>query len=118
MGDLLPIRDKIYELEVGKAGLGAGAPCSHIDNRRPPVVVYAVASPLRFFGQLSPELTYFPPPDVLPVLGKSLIVDVSYGTGPVLTARLVVPPRYDCPQFVNLSGRNGREGRNGSRGRQ
>jgi hypothetical protein len=65
------------------------------------------------FGQLSPELTYYPPMDVLPFLGRSLIVDVSYGA---LTGRLTVPARYDCPQFVNLAGRSGREGHSGGRG--
>jgi len=63
------------------------------------------------FGQLSPDLQYDPPRDLLPLLGKELVLDVAVSVEQEnLTGRLIVPPRYDCPQIMNLAGRSGREG--------
>jgi hypothetical protein len=62
------------------------------------------------FGQLSSELFYFPPVDLLPLIGGNLVVTASVNRQPNVRAQLVIPPRFDCPQFVNLSGRPGAMG--------
>ena len=59
------------------------------------------------FGQLSSDLIYFPPPDLLPLIGGNLVVTASVNRQPNVRTQLVIPPRFDCPQFVNLSGRPG-----------
>ena len=59
------------------------------------------------FGQLSTDLSYFPPADLLPLIGGNLVVTAWLIRQPKVWAQLVVPPRFDCPQFVNLSGRPG-----------
>ena len=62
------------------------------------------------FGQLSSDLFYFPPADLLPVIGGSLVVTASVNRQPSVRTQLVIPSRFDCPQFVNLSGRPGAMG--------
>jgi len=62
------------------------------------------------FGQLSPDLKYLPPIDVLPFMGKELVVEVALYANPALTAQLTVAPQYGCQQVMNLSGRSGRNG--------
>jgi hypothetical protein len=57
------------------------------------------------FGTIGPDLTYVPPVDVLPVLGQNLTIDVWFAGDPRVARRFEVPPRYECAQFVNFSGR-------------
>ncbi|HEY4393002.1 MAG TPA: hypothetical protein VGP64_03020 [Polyangia bacterium] len=59
------------------------------------------------FGQFSADLTFVPPVDLLPTLGSNLVVDSWLTKQPNVRARVVIPPRFDCPQYVNLSGRPG-----------
>ena len=59
------------------------------------------------FGQLTPDLFYVPPADLLPLIGGNLVVTSWVTRQPAVRTQLVVPPRFDCPQFVNLSGRPG-----------
>jgi hypothetical protein len=68
------------------------------------------------FGAVTPDLQYVPPVDVLSALGKPLEMEVSSRSNPNVRARLTVPPRYDCPQAVILSGRAGRPGEDGEPG--
>ncbi len=68
------------------------------------------------FGQLSSDLFYFPPADLLPLIGGNLVVTASVNRQPNVRAQLVIPPRFDCPQFVNLSGRPGAMGSASSHG--
>jgi hypothetical protein len=75
----------------------------------PPLSPSELAGSLTF-GQLSPDLFYFPPADLLPLIGGNLVVTASVNRQPNVRAQLVIPPRFDCPQFVNLSGRPGSMG--------
>ena len=59
------------------------------------------------FGQLSSELFYSPPVDLLPLIGGNLVVTAAVKPQPNVRTQLVISPRFDCPQFVNLSGRPG-----------
>jgi hypothetical protein len=59
---------------------------------------------------LTPELQYLAPTDLLPFMGRNLTIDVAVTGRPELAARVIVQPQYDCPQFVNLAGRSGRNG--------
>jgi hypothetical protein len=62
------------------------------------------------FGQFITGLFYFPPVDLLPVIGSDLVVNAWLTRQPSVRARLVIPPRFDCPQYLNLSGRPGGTG--------
>ena len=79
-------------------------------RRRHPRCASSLPSGSLSFGQLSSDLFYFPPADLLPVIGGSLVVTASVNRQPSVRAQLVIPPRFDCPQFVNLSGRPGAMG--------
>lgn len=68
------------------------------------------------FGELGTNLQYTPPVDLLPFMGRPLEIEVSLRSNPKLRARLTVPPRYDCAQTVDLSGRGGRPGEDGEPG--
>jgi hypothetical protein len=68
------------------------------------------------FGQFTQDLGYLPPVDLLPVMGSNLIVTAWLARQPNVHAQLVIAPRFDCPQFLNLSGRNGAMGSTASNG--
>jgi hypothetical protein len=60
------------------------------------------------FGQVTGgDLFYLPPADLLPLIGGDLVVDAWLTRQPATRARLVVHPRFNCPQYVDLSGRPG-----------
>ena len=59
------------------------------------------------FGQFTSDLVYVPPFDLLPVIGGDLTVTVWVTKQPSVHAQLVLRPRFDGSQYLNLSGRNG-----------
>jgi hypothetical protein len=59
------------------------------------------------FGQFITGLFYLPPVDLLPEVGSELVVNAWLTRQPNVKARLAIPPRFDCPQYLNLSGRSG-----------
>jgi len=68
------------------------------------------------FGRLTADLGYLPPADLLPFIGGNLIVTGWVIRQPTVWTQLIVQPRFDCPQFVNLSGRSGPMGSPGHQG--
>jgi hypothetical protein len=62
------------------------------------------------FGQFTTTLVYLPPVDLLPYIGGNLVITAWLTREPNIHAKLVVPPRFDCPQYTYLSGRRGSAG--------
>jgi hypothetical protein len=62
------------------------------------------------FGQFTTTLVYLPPVDLLPYIGGNLVVTAWLTREPNIHAKLVVAPRFDCPQYMYLSGRRGSAG--------
>jgi hypothetical protein len=68
------------------------------------------------FGQLAPDLVFIPPADVLPEMGRALVVEGWVPGRPDLRARVTVPPCYECRQQIFLGGRAGLSGWTDGRG--
>ena len=54
------------------------------------------------FGQLTADLMYTAPVDVLPLLASDLVINARLLEQPAVTAQLAIPPRYDCPRSFRM----------------